>query len=181
MKIRVLSVLCIAMAMGTFSFAQDAAPTKVADDSAVVAEDSHSAAIEKFLSVMKMEETTRKTIDQMLAMQVQQNPQMGAFTDVMKSFLQKHLAFAVIKGDLIKLYRDNFTEAEIKELTAFYETPVGRKAAEKLPMLAAAGAQIGGQRVQANMAELQAAMAKREAEMRAASQEAAQGTADPAK
>ncbi len=127
--------------------------------------DSHGKAIEEFLLVMKMDENTELTIDQMLAAQVQQNPQMSVFTDVMKAFLNKHLAFDVIKYDMIDVYRQAFTEAEIRELIAFYQTPIGIKAAERLPMLAAAAAQIEGQRVQANMGELQAAMAKRQAEL----------------
>ncbi|TWU60097.1 hypothetical protein Poly51_03710 [Rubripirellula tenax] len=185
MKTRLTFALCIALANASFSIAQDAAPVAdapvadapVADKTAAVAtandssadapQDSHAAAIEEFLVTMRMEETTRRSIDQMLAMQIQQNPQMEMFADVMKAFLQKHLSFDKIKGEMITIYRDTFTEDEIRQLTAFYQTPVGRKAAERLPALAAASAQIGGKRVQANMAELQAAMAKKQAEMQA--------------
>ncbi len=168
MKTRILCVVGLTLATCFVAGAQDVSDVanKVATDAAATTQtDSHGKAVERFLSVMKMEETTKQTIDQMLAMQIQQNPQMAEFSDVMKTFLQKHLSFDAIKGDMIKLYKDNFTEAEIDQLTDFYQTPVGKKAAEKLPMLAAAGAQIGGQRVQANMAELQAAMAKRQAEL----------------
>ena len=52
---------------------------------------------------------------------------------------------------------------ELKELTAFYETPTGKKTIEKMPQLMAQGAQIGAARVQENMAELQA-MIKEESE-----------------
>lgn len=186
MKIRFALSLLLVVAIGAVGFAQDTAEKpaakkpmglKLADPEPEIGAatpadaapemDSHAKAIEEFMLVMKMDENTESTIDQMLAMQVQANPQMSVFSDVMRDFLQKHLAFDVVKYDLIKVYRDVFTEAEIRELTAFYQTPIGMKAADKLPMLAAAAAQIEGQRVQANMGELQAAMAKRQAELQA--------------
>lgn len=166
MKIRPLAVLCIALAIVATSSVTAGAQDATAKPEAT---DSHTAAIEEFLGVMKMEETTKRTIDQMLSMQMQANPQMAAFEDIMKGFLQKHLAYDKMKPDLIKLYKGEFTEDEMKQLAAFYRTPVGQKAIEKLPMLTAAGAQLGSQRVQANMGELQEAMAKRQAELQAES------------
>jgi uncharacterized protein len=193
MKIRFALSFLLVVAISSLGFAQENAETppakkpiglKLADpeptaDKPAAAEappemDSHAKAIEEFLLQMKMDENTESTINQMLAMQVQQNPQMAVFSDVMRDFLQKHLAFDVVKYDLIEVYRDVFTEAEIKELTEFYQTPIGMKAADKLPMLAAAAAQIEGRRVQANMGELQAAMAKRQAELQAKALEAAE-------
>jgi hypothetical protein len=56
---------------------------------------------------------------------------------------------------MIKLYADSFTEEELGELTKFYNTKVGQKAAEMMPKLAAKGAQIGMERVQSNLPELQ--------------------------
>ena len=109
-----------------------------------------------------MEETTRQTIDQMLAIQVQQNPSLAAVHGVMKTFMQKHLSYAAIKDEMIALYKSEFTETELMELAAFYRTPVGKKAIQKLPQLAAAGAQIGMRRVQANMGELQQAIANQQ-------------------
>lgn len=186
MKIRFALSLLLVVAISAVTFAQDAAEKpaakkpmglKLADPEPAVGDaapadvppvmDSHAKAIEEFMLVLKMDKNTDSTIDQMLAMQVQANPQMAVFSDVMRDFLKKHLAFDVVKYDLIKIYRDVFTEAEMRELTAFYQTPIGIKAADKLPMLAAAAAQVEGQRVQANMGELQAAMAKRQAELQA--------------
>ncbi|WP_442505542.1 DUF2059 domain-containing protein [Novipirellula sp. SH528] len=142
-----------------------AAPATEEKVAAEVEKDSHTIAVEALLDSMNMKETTQQTVDQMLQMQVQQQPQMAAFEDVMKAFLHKHLSFESLKPDLIKLYKTEFTEAEIKALTEFYNTPVGKKAIEKLPTLSAAGAQIGMQRVQANMGELQQAILKRQTEL----------------
>ena len=124
--------------------------------------ESHTAAVEEFFEVMKMDEATNKTMDQMLAMQIARQPQLAAFKDVLQAFLRKHVSYQAMKKDMIKLYKDAFTEDEIRTMTAFYRTPVGQKAVAKLPSLAAAGAQLSMTRFQANVGELQQALAKRQ-------------------
>jgi hypothetical protein len=44
---------------------------------------------------------------------------------------------------VVPVYDRNFTHAEIKELLAFYETPIGRKVVETLPKVIAESMQIG--------------------------------------
>ncbi len=173
-----MSATCLAaLAAGGQVYAQETPPVAeavktdsaanetAASEEAEVEQDSHTLAVEALLEAMNLKDTTEQMVDQMLSMQIQQQPQMAAFKDVMQAFLHKHLSFQSLKPELVKLYKNEFTEPEIKELTAFYSTPVGKKAIEKLPTLSAAGAQIGMQRVQANMGELQQAILKRQAEL----------------
>ena len=77
----------------------------------------------------------------------------------MKQFLAKYMSWDSLKADMIKIYMDEFTESELGELNKFYQTPVGKKTVEKMPTLMSKGAQLGGQRVQEHMPELQAAIA----------------------
>ena len=152
-------IVCLALTPFSHCFGQDTAAAKAPPKS------THTAAVEEFFLVMKMEETTNKTLDQMLAMQMAQQPQLAAFKDVLTKFLRKHISYEATKKDLVKLYQDAFTEDEIRAMTAFYRTPVGQKAVAKLPSLTAAGAQLGMTRVQANMGELQQAILKRQREL----------------
>ena len=57
--------------------------------------------------------------------------------------------------------RSEFAEAELRDMIAFYKTPTGQKAIAKLPALMAKGAQIGQQRIQEHLPELQEAIKKR--------------------
>lgn len=141
------------------------AATSESADADDTAKDSHTLAVEEFFLVMKMQQTTDQMIDQMLQVQIQQQPQLANFQDVMTSFLRKHVSYDALKEDMVNLYRKEFTEDEIRQMTAFYRSPVGQKAVSKLPTLAAAGAQIGMSRVQANMGELQQAIQKRQNEL----------------
>ncbi|MFK8113820.1 MAG: DUF2059 domain-containing protein [Rubripirellula sp.] len=67
------------------------------------------------------------------------------------------------EDDMVMLYCSEFTKNDVRTTTAFYRTPVGQIAVSKLPILTTAGAQLGMQRVQANMGEHQQAIANRQA------------------
>nr|WP_298165967.1 DUF2059 domain-containing protein [uncultured Pseudomonas sp.] len=47
-----------------------------------------------------------------------------------------------IKPDMVKLYTSNFNEQELKDLIAFYESPLGQKVLLKMPALTAQSAQL---------------------------------------
>jgi hypothetical protein len=119
---------------------------------------SHYKAAEQMLTLMDMPTVLKKSVDDMVAMQVQQNPSIAPYETVMKEFLAKYMSWDSLKADMIQIYMDEFTESELGELNKFYQTPVGRKAVERMPSLMTKGAQLGGQRVQQHMPELQAAI-----------------------
>ena len=117
--------------------------------------DDHRKAVEELFKVMKMEDSHGKSITAMVELQARQNPMIAQYKDVMLKFFSKHMSWEKIKDDMIKVYAGEFTVAEIKELTAFYKTPLGAKLASKMPVLTNKAAEVGMKRVQQNMAELQ--------------------------
>jgi hypothetical protein len=118
-------------------------------------ETSHRAAAEEILTLTNTEKVMQAAMDTMLDAQLKANPTLEPVKDVMKRFLAKYLSFAAVKEDMITLYVTEFTEEELKELAAFYRTPTGKKAIEKLPVLFQKGAEIGTKRVQEHLPELQ--------------------------
>lgn len=137
------------MAMVAVSLMWSAASSRAWAD-----EKSHRAAAEELLKATNVDQTMTAAIDQMLALQLKANPKLEPVKDVLKKFLAKHLNYAVLKNDLIRLYTAEFTEAELKEIAAFYRTPTGKKAIEKMPVLMQKGAELGAKRVQDNLPEL---------------------------
>ncbi len=95
----------------------------------------------------------------MLQVQVQQNPSIARYQQDMKAFFAKYMSWASLKDDMVTIYMAEFTELELKELTAFYQTPVGKKTVQRMPALMAKGAEMGQRRVQEHLPELQAAIA----------------------
>lgn len=86
------------------------------------------------------------TIEPMIAnMKKQGMPEAAAteMTAVMGEWFDSEIKWADIKPKMIDLYVQEFTEQELKDLLAFYQTPVGQKAILKLPVVMRQGAMIG--------------------------------------
>ena len=59
-----------------------------------------------------------------------------------------------IVSEYARLYSETFSEEEIKELTAFYGTPLGKKVLKQTPNLTAAGVKIGAAAAEGKRADL---------------------------
>jgi uncharacterized protein len=122
---------------------------------------SHRIAAENLLIVMEVDKSLAPLAEQVVENQLQQNPQLAPQRDVLQRFLTKYLNWASVREDTITAYTQEFTEPELKKLTEFYKTPVGKKASEKMPKLVFIAGQIGLKKAQANQAELQQMMEER--------------------
>ena len=111
---------------------------------------SHYRAAEKLLDMMEMDSLMQKSIEQMLQVQLQRQPQMEPFKGVMLEFFSKYLSWESLKTEYVDIYVSEFSEKELRDMIAFYETDTGKKAMSKLPQLMSRGAQIGSRRVQEN-------------------------------
>ena len=56
--------------------------------------------------------------------------------------LDKAVGWDKLKPDMVKLYTTNFSESELKDLVAFYQSPLGKKVLEKMPQLTQQSAQM---------------------------------------
>jgi hypothetical protein len=63
--------------------------------------------------------------------------------DVFSKWFAEEIKWEDIKPKMAEIYVQQFTEQELKELHAFYQTPTGQKAIEKLPIVMQQGAVIG--------------------------------------
>ncbi|WP_374950390.1 DUF2059 domain-containing protein [Mucilaginibacter sp.] len=80
------------------------------------------------------------------------------FTEIMAGFMNKYMNWDLLKDQMAAMYAQEFTEKELKELTVFYLSPLGKKLNQKQPVLFQKGAQMGQQTVAAHQAELQQLM-----------------------
>ena len=107
---------------------------------------------------------TRKQFESMkngmLNLQLKSAPQLAHYKQVFVKFFDKYLTFDMLKKELADIYLDLFTPEEIRELTAFYQTPLGKKLVEKTPELTLRSAQIGQNAVLKHLPELQAELRK---------------------
>jgi len=115
---------------------------------------SHRKAAENLLLVMEVDKSLPKVVEQVVENQTQQNPQLAPQREVLQRFLTKYVNWASVKEDTTTAYTQEFTEPELKKLTEFYRTALGKKASEKMPQLAFMAGQLGLRQAQAHQAEL---------------------------
>jgi len=91
------------------------------------------------------EETFSAAIKQMISMQKQQNPNVSAdiWNEVEAEFLKTSMTDLVKM--LVPVYKKHLTLTDIEGLIKFYESPVGKKFAEKTPMITTESMQVGQQ------------------------------------
>ena len=111
---------------------------------------------EKLLNMVGTQEVMEQSMSQMLDIQLQQNPALAPYKGVMMEFLNENMSYESLKPELIKMYSEEFTSSELREINAFYSTDVGKKSIEKMPTLMMQGGQLGATRVQENIGDLHA-------------------------
>jgi hypothetical protein len=121
---------------------------------AIADSDSEKEA-EILLNTMGMESAMDQSMSQMLDLQLQQNPALAPYRNVMVEFFRKHISWTSLKPAFLEIYTEAFTAEELREINAFYATDTGKKTIEKMPLLMTQGGQIGISRVQDNIEELQ--------------------------
>jgi hypothetical protein len=80
------------------------------------------------------------------------------FKEVMTTFLNKYMSYTSLRDDMAKIYAEEFTEEELKDITKFYLTPAGKKMNQKLAVLQQKGMMVAQQKMQSHMGELQESM-----------------------
>ena len=73
---------------------------------------------------------------------------------IYKSWYTEDLDLDFLAKKIVELYAQTFSVKELKELTAFYKTPLGKKAYAVFPELMAKGAKLGAIECQKRMPEL---------------------------
>ncbi len=127
---------------------------------------SHREAALDLLEATDARGTFEKSLDQLLEGGFGGAGMGLMFGEIMREFVAKYMSWESIREDMAATYTDLFTEEEIRELTAFYRTPLGRKVAELTPEVAKRGMEIARERMEAHGTELQEMIMERMMEMR---------------
>lgn len=115
---------------------------------------ARTAAAERLITSIDMEHMYARTMEATIQAQLRQNPQMAQFEAIMRSFFAKYLSWPQMRADFVRVYALTYTEDEMRQLAAFYQTPLGRRLLETLPELSQRSAEITQRRVMEHMPEL---------------------------
>ena len=105
-------------------------------------ESSHRAATLQLCDVMDIERTMQVSMSRILDLQLQQAPQLQQQRATFEKFFTKYLSWNALKEDFIQLYMQAFSESELRDMIAFYQTPTGKKATHLMPALMQRGAEL---------------------------------------
>lgn len=127
---------------------------------AIADQASHQKAAEGLIASININQTMTETVDRMVELEIETNPQLMPYKDIMRGFFLKYMTGDVLTRFLTGIYMEEFTENELIELTNFYKTPTGQKAMKKLPSLTQKGARWGQKQVSDNIEELRSLIAQ---------------------
>ena len=120
------------------------------------ANDAYSNDIRNLLKVNKTKESMEQVIPLMINQFKQLRPDIPANVWSMMEKEIKNEGLDDLVEKMIPMYKKHFTHTEIKELVAFYTSPIGKKLADKTPVMTQESSVIGqewGQELGAKMAQ----------------------------
>nr|WP_319528643.1 DUF2059 domain-containing protein [Pseudomonas laurentiana] len=119
---------------------------------------SHNASAEAFLKLAhadKLGTPVYMQVQQMFAQRFEQTKAPASKKAVLDSYqakanaaLDQAIGWNKLKPDMVQLYTSTFSESELKDLVKFYESPLGKKVLEKMPMVTQQSAQLTQQKLE---------------------------------
>jgi hypothetical protein len=182
----------IALALAAFAAAQNPAkpatraPAPNPAPTAAPLSASQRAAVADLFAALKLQQEVQSMPESMIDGEIARNPGMAPFRDLMVAWLKKYMTWPAMEPQLTQLYASNFTEEELKTMAAFYRSPAGQKAVQKMPEMMQRTAMLGAQLSQPHSEELKKQMSARAEELQkkeagAATAPAPRATAPPKK
>ena len=95
----------------------------------VQSQENYRSLVVDFMSAQGQFETFNATIDQMASMMAL------TLDDSEKELLSKEVMGSLVDL-LVPIYKNHFTEQDLKEAIELYKTPIGKKIGEKTPIIA---------------------------------------------
>jgi len=161
-----LIALALAATAGAQNPARPGTPVPTPKPTAAAAlSASQRAAVADLFAALKLQQEVQSMPDSMIDGEIARNPGMAPFRDLMVAWLKKYMTWPAMEPQLTQLYASNFTEEELKSMAAFYRSPAGQKAVQKMPEMMQRTAMIGAQLSQPHAEELKKQMSARAEEL----------------
>lgn len=114
-------------------------------DTTVVSEDAHTTKVRKLIEVSRTMENAVHAVQVMFStMDQDDNPGMRRFIELVLVELKSPRVQKWYENQLIRSFKQFYTEDEVEELILFYQSPLGKKLLEVTPKQTAEQADFGG-------------------------------------
>ncbi len=131
---------------------------------------SHAADAERFLLLARADKLAVPVYGQVREMFAQRFAEssgsqadralLEAYQAKADAALDKAVGWDKLKPDMVALYTRHFSESEMRELIAFYDSPLGKKVVESMPQLTAQSAQLTQAKLQGAVPEVNQLLAE---------------------
>lgn len=120
------------------------------------AEPAHEAAAERFLKLARADQMATPVYQQVRQAFAERFAEDGGgdrqallerYQARANAALDSAIGWKILRPQMLKLYTDTFSQQELEELIRFYESPVGSKVMQKMPMLSAESARVTQEQV----------------------------------
>jgi len=114
------------------------------------------AAARELLEVLRLQEVSVVGVRVALDQQIRSSPELEPFRAAMHAWATELFAGEEAKTAFATLYASTFSEADLRQLVAFFRTPLGQRFASSQAALTEKGAEIGRSLATAHQADLMA-------------------------
>ncbi len=123
---------------------------------------THRAAVRELIEVTHLREVTEQSMAAVMKSQIEQMPQLAPYEGVLRAFYKEQMEWSALEPEYTRIYLEVFSEKEVRDMVALYQTPLGKMMLAKTPVVIAKSNDFATRRVQAAlpllMQRLQAAM-----------------------
>ncbi|MFH0916572.1 MAG: DUF2059 domain-containing protein [bacterium] len=120
------------------------------------ADSARPEAIERLFVAADLERLYVQTIEAGTAAQFRANPALAPYADLLRAFTLRYISYDAMKPDLIRLYRETFSESEVEELIRFYQSDFGRWFTTRMAPLGVRSSEMATERIRVHLPELTA-------------------------
>jgi hypothetical protein len=146
MRITLLGLLCGLALASPLAAQQDAPSPPVAP--------SHLAVARQYLELIGMQEVAMTGVQLAMDEQIATTPELKPYRAVMVEWARDLFASEEAKNGFATILAQTFSEADLRELIAFAQTPLGRRLFAQQGELARRGAELGQRLAEAHQADL---------------------------
>ena len=119
------------------------------------------AAASELVDVLELEQSHVPDMGGAMSGLTASNPMAGELAKLMTEFYQEFAPWDKVRPEVVRIYAGVYTESELREMIAFYRTPIGQKMIERTPELTKAMVQVTQKLLMPHMLELQQRMMSR--------------------
>ena len=99
------------------------------------AEDAHERVIRELFVALDMPRVYSERVERLVKQQARKVEQFSYFEDVVRQWALETIGWKSLQPRLIEIYRRNLSQADLREILTFYQSPAGQRLQKVQPVI----------------------------------------------